>query len=346
MEEYLGRCLDTMVASDLLSSLEIIIVNDGSTDRSLSIAIDYQERYPESIKVIDKKNEHYGSCVMAGLEQATGKYFRMVDADDWVNTRSLNYVLQQLSVIDTDLVVTLRSEWSYDKCDIPNITVRPFDKRIECDKEYNLKQFVISDYVLLDEFNMHSMTYKTSVLRSGDGLKLPKRVCYTDFLYSFYPIDRAETLIFLDVPLYVYYMGRDEQSISSKSLKRNLHHICTVLNLMISYYEKEERDIVIRKNQMYFILKAMGFFSGCFFHRNDLTEKEYDDVLPILLFLEKHHIPNRLYEKRYFRLFRKRKSRKILNFCLRAFTMAHQRFVKTPLVLQYIPRDFRGLVSY
>ena len=89
MEQYLSRCVDSMLVDEVLDQLEIIIVNDGSKDGTLAIANDYKQRYPQSVVVIDKPNGHYGSCINASLKVATGKYFRIVDADDWVDSQWL-----------------------------------------------------------------------------------------------------------------------------------------------------------------------------------------------------------------------------------------------------------------
>ena len=345
MESYLERCLDSMVASEMLPYLEIIVVNDGSRDNSLMIAKSYLYQYPESIVVIDKENGHYGSCVMAGLQIAKGKYFRMVDADDWVNTRGLDSLLKQLMDCNSDLIITLRSEWFLGDSRYPRLTTYSFGKDIVSGKEYNLKSFCIHEHVALDEFNMHSMTYKTSVLRAEKGIVLPKGVCYTDFLYCFYPIDRAQTISIFNIPLYIYYIGRDEQSVSSRSLTRNLHHISTVLNCMINYYENTSQEMIIRKNQMHFIRKALGFFSGCLFCRKIITDIEYEEVFPILLFIERHHIPNHIYEKKYFMLFRKFKAKVFLNFCLWIHAITHRKFVRNPSVLQYVPEK-KNVVEY
>ena len=83
MEAYLGRCVDSLLAEEVIDKLEIIIVNDGSKDRTLEIANAYRDRYPQSVVVVDKPNGHYGSTVNAALKVATGRYFRLLDADDW-----------------------------------------------------------------------------------------------------------------------------------------------------------------------------------------------------------------------------------------------------------------------
>ena len=100
MEKYLNRCIDSFLVPEVLDRLELIIVNDGSTDKTLSIANDYKARYPQTIVVIDKPNGHYGSCVNASLKVATGKYFRIVDADDWVDSKAMVEFVHALIFIE------------------------------------------------------------------------------------------------------------------------------------------------------------------------------------------------------------------------------------------------------
>ena len=90
MEKYLPKCLDSLIsAKEVLCKMEILIINDGSKDASSRIAHEYQSRYPDSIIVIDKENGNYGSCVNRGLKEATGKYIKVLDADDWFLTQNL-----------------------------------------------------------------------------------------------------------------------------------------------------------------------------------------------------------------------------------------------------------------
>ena len=87
MEAFLDQCLESVTSFDIPDSLEVLVVNDGSNDRTSNIAHVYQKLRPDIVKVIDKKNGHYGSCINEALKNATGKYFRPLDADDWVNTK-------------------------------------------------------------------------------------------------------------------------------------------------------------------------------------------------------------------------------------------------------------------
>ena len=88
VEDYLKKCLDSFVdeGNPLMNAVEVIIVSDGSKDNTVSIAKEYQEKYPDTFVLIDKENGGYGSTINASLKKATGKYFKLVDGDDWVNT--------------------------------------------------------------------------------------------------------------------------------------------------------------------------------------------------------------------------------------------------------------------
>ena len=98
MEAYLRRCLDSVTRDDVPSSLELIVVNDGSTDGSLAIMQEYAEKRPDIVNIIDKPNGHYGSCVNAALKIATGKYIRILDADDWFDTNALIELLRKIKL--------------------------------------------------------------------------------------------------------------------------------------------------------------------------------------------------------------------------------------------------------
>ena len=84
-ENYIKRCLDFMLVDEIIDDLEVILVNDGSKDNSIKIMRDYESRFPESVVVVDKENGGHGSTINAGLKIASGKYFRVIDSDDWVN---------------------------------------------------------------------------------------------------------------------------------------------------------------------------------------------------------------------------------------------------------------------
>ena len=110
MEPYLEKCVRSCMC-DNKHLLEVLIVNDGSTDGSSTIAHKLQSEYPEIVTVIDKENGNYGTCVNRAISEAQGKYFRMLDADDWANTDALNSLLDKLQTCDADCIVTISEDY-------------------------------------------------------------------------------------------------------------------------------------------------------------------------------------------------------------------------------------------
>ena len=97
MQGFLNRCLDSLIVdSALMDSLEVPVINDGSKDNSSVIAHTYQDRFPYTFRVIDKENGNYGSCINRGLAEAKGKYIKVLDADDWFNTKEFEVFLKAL----------------------------------------------------------------------------------------------------------------------------------------------------------------------------------------------------------------------------------------------------------
>lgn len=217
MEKYLCRCLDTFVTEDnsLLDKLEIIVVNDGSKDSTSAIAHDYQSKYPNSFCVIDKENGHYGSCINAALEIATGKYFRIVDADDWVDTNSLTILLRDLANREEDCIFTKFTIHDENKNELREQDT----SALIWNKTLSLKEFEMP----VNCIAMHNMTYRRQLLKTIE-YKQTTGICYTDSEYVYYPFSQAETLYCYDMSLYQYYIGRGEQSMNPATLVKNYSH--------------------------------------------------------------------------------------------------------------------------
>ena len=222
MEAYLRRCLDSVTHADVPSSLELIVVNDGSTDDSLAIMQEYAKKRPDIVNIIDKPNGHYGSCVNAALKIATGKYFRILDADDWFDTNGLITLLKTLAITDSDLVIT-----SY--CCHRNHSTYIIQPRItDYTKDYSPEDSSIWNKQNPSLFAMHAFTYKRAVLLDV-GLKLTEGICYTDTEYLLYPLSLVRSIIFSQNTLYHYDWTREGQSMDKDVYARNHNHLARII---------------------------------------------------------------------------------------------------------------------
>lgn len=236
-EQFLDRCLNSVLVPEVTDQLELIIVNDGSKDNSANIIRDYAARYPDTIVFIDKKNGGHGSTINAGLAVASGKYFRVLDSDDWVDTPEFIKYVDELSHADEDLVVSPYcmeyayngEQLAYEYKWLPHNTTIPV-KELSYDGTDNY-------------FTIHSSTFKRSVLLES-GLKLFEHCFYVDMQYIIAPIPWVKTIRVLDTMVYRYYIGRPEQSMSQQSMRKNYAQHQKVMYWLIDYYAQVRDDVL------------------------------------------------------------------------------------------------------
>jgi len=226
MEKYLDRCLSSLIVDDdIMDKLEVIVVNDGSRDKSSEIAHSYQQNYPESFIVIDKENGNYGSCVNVGLNVSTGKYFRILDADDWFKKDALVCLLNKLSECNSDLIVTTLREIG------DAVFVENLSPDVIPGIQYEIDNLNENNVIL----SMHSMTYSMDILHKCK-LHLSEGVSYSDSEYCFFPIPYVKTVTFIDQELYQYNSSREGQTTSPSSLVRSIGSMSCVANRIFDYY--------------------------------------------------------------------------------------------------------------
>ena len=233
MEKFLNRCLDSLIVpEEYMQLLEVLIVNDGSKDSSSAIAHQYEEKYPSTFRVIDKENGNYGSCVNRGIDEATGKYFRILDADDRFDTASLIEFLTYLSSFDADMVVTNFCYTFLDKED--RIGVNLPDK-IKFGEIYMVEDF---DFIALgceSSCCMHALTFKLEVIKAV-GMRLQTGISYTDAEYAYFPQSAVKTVLPLDLCLYLYTRGRENQTVSPAAMKKGVNDFYKVSRRLVADY--------------------------------------------------------------------------------------------------------------
>ncbi len=241
MEELLDRCLSSLIINNkiLFEQLEVLVVIDGAKDNSSQIAHRYQDKYPNTFRVIDKENGNYGSCLNRGFNEAQGLYTRTLDADDWFFTKALEDFMTKLNNLQEypDLIIT---NYSLEK--------GGSSKTVICNYETNHSVHLVGKDFLPEGivYSIHTATYKTEILRN---INLDEKISYTDVEVNYLTIDKIKTyLLFTDIVLYRYFIGREGQTVSLSSYIKNIQHVETVLNRFLSENKSlTEKDTFIHK---------------------------------------------------------------------------------------------------
>lgn len=247
-EDYMSRAIESILPGG--EDVEIIIVNDGSNDGTLKIAWEYRERYPDIVKVVDKENGGHGDAVNSGLANATGKYFKVVDSDDWVDEEALLLIISFLKELEKEdkEIDMLVSNYVYEKVGaahkkcIHYRNVLPQDKIFTWDE---IGRFHLDQYIL-----MHSVIYRTSMLKLSQ-MTLPKHTFYVDNIYVYYPLPHVRRIYYMDVDFYRYFIGREDQSVNEKVMISRVDQQIFVTKTMIDMYQL--RDISSKKLRHYMV---------------------------------------------------------------------------------------------
>lgn len=224
MEALLEKDLQSLVIANRPERLDVIVVNDGSKDNTLAIARDFEQRYPETFSVIDKKNGNYGSCINAGLKAATGKYVKILDADDSVDTEAFEVLVDCLENIDADVVVN-----DYQKVYIGG-KHEDFEYAFPAGKTVN-----IADIFSEESFStllLPALTYRTSVLRDM-GYYQTEGISYTDMEWCFAPMTQMSTLYYFKRPVYMYLMGREGQTMSPEVFRKRIPQLFRCMHSLL-----------------------------------------------------------------------------------------------------------------
>ena len=241
------RCIDSLLSGG--EDVEILIVDDGSTkDNTAEIADEYEKNYPGIVKAIHQENGGHGEAVNAGLRNATGVYYKVVDSDDWVDVDVYLDIIKTLKelVAGPQTVDMFISNFVYDKAGAKHKKVMrykafPENEVFQWD---HAKKLHIGRYIL-----MHSVIYRTMLLRECN-LELPKHTFYVDNIYVFEPLPFVRNMYYMDVNFYRYYIGREDQSVHESVMISRIDQQLCVNKLMIDYMV-ENRSLVNSNKKRY-----------------------------------------------------------------------------------------------
>ena len=276
MAALLPRCLDSLTASGVLDDLDILVVNDGSTDSSRAVAYSYAERYPQSIKVVDKKNGNYGSTINAALPLAVGEYVKVLDSDDCFDSQALAKYVAELKSLEqgVDVSVThflmIHEGGRTETVKYQNYGREPYTYG----KVYNLDKVLGDGFIRY--FLMHSLTYRTQLLRDH-GYRQTEGISYTDIQWSSYPFFWAGSIVFHDLVVYRYNMDREGQTMDPAVIRKSLPQLERMTMDLMDFYRKadmsdlsEARVGFLRqyfKNRLRLLVKT---------HLMDIPRREFD----------------------------------------------------------------------
>ena len=240
-EQYMCKCIDSLLVGG--EDVEIIIVDDGSTkDRTAEIADEYAAKYPTIIKTIHKENGGHGSAVNAGIANASGLYFKVVDSDDWVKESAYMEILNTLRnlVGGSTTLDMLVSNFVYEREGEKRKKVMNYRHMMPVGEMFtwnDCKHFRKGHYIL-----MHSVIFRTKLLKEC-GLRLPEKTFYVDNIYVYEPLPYVKNIYYLDVNFYRYYIGREDQSVNESIMISRIDQQIKVNKLMIDYLVENMTEI-------------------------------------------------------------------------------------------------------
>lgn len=250
-EKFLSKCLDSFLCEETMALTEVIVVNDGSKDGTAEIAQKYCSRYPDTFRLINQENKGHGGALNTGLSVAEGKYLKVIDADDWVETKNLPRLVKELA--DTDCDVVLCHHYTI------NISTGEIKKWKSYPEKYGVPYTfsqIMDNWKSFDRsLTFHGVIYRNDFYREN-GIKLSEHVFYEDHEYATVPCCYAQSVMPLDMFLYHYRIGDVEQSVSDANQLGRISHTDAVLTRLIDEYNKSDR--MDEQGRRYYAMKAQG----------------------------------------------------------------------------------------
>lgn len=278
VENYIGRTIKSLVESRKDSEIEVLIVNDGSTDGTGKMAESFAKKY-SYVRAIHQENGGHGAAINTGIREAAGKYFKLLDGDDWVDSEGFSRLVDILKQAEEDLIL----------CDYQEVYIKDKKKR---SVSY---RFPAGETLSVDILNvgylisMHSHVFKTEVLK-----KMPKEIdvhsFYVDMEYVLYPLPFIKNFRYEKINVYEYRLDRIGQSVSAEGFRKHYKEDVGVLNSLVEYYN-EYKDVDNHS-------AAVWFYMPC-----RIFDMFYRHILKSIWYLDNREVPVAEYLRRFDRAF-------------------------------------------
>lgn len=236
-QDYMSTCIDCLLKGG--EEVEIIIVDDGSKDNTASIADSYQDKYPTIVKAVHKPNGGHGSGVNKGVELATGLYYKVIDSDDWLDDNGYKKLLDTIRTHkeENNLADLYIMDFVYNKPSENRQVVREFTSQFPVEKKIGWEE--VRRFHTDKLFLMHALVYRTEALRASNTV-LPEHTFYVDNIFAYQPLPYMKSIYYIHQPLYMYFIGRADQSVTINNIIDRYKQQITVMNCMIKAYSYDD----------------------------------------------------------------------------------------------------------
>lgn len=238
VEKTLRDTLDPLIESGVMDALDVMIVDDGSKDGTAAIGREYQEKYPDTFRLIQQPNGGWGATVNTGIREARGKYFKQLDGDDHYRPENMKAFINCLRNTDADLVISPYIEYDESTGEVTNT--------VNC----NPQDIVLQKLELMDVGGfapfMHSICVRTDILRAG-GVTITEHCFYTDTEFVLKACNQAHTVLFFDKVIYCYRRASSGQSMSLTGFEKHYMEQYKVIKVLLEYRRNEVKRAEIHR---------------------------------------------------------------------------------------------------
>ena len=225
VENVLETCLDSLAQSRYLDDIEVLVINDGSKDNTAAIARKYQDKYPNSFYVVNKENGGHGSTINESIKRAHGKYFKVLDGDDWVDVEEFDGFLEDLFRCEADLMVN-----DYNEVYVNKSIRRKIIDVYDLNNKYDMQNMDSNNIV-----PMHSITVRTDKLQQHK-FRMSEHRFYADTEYIFFVLSVVKNFQVSNKCVYQYRLGREGQSVSPDGLYNHIEDMIYIESRLIREY--------------------------------------------------------------------------------------------------------------
>lgn len=272
--EFMDKCINLL--SNAGEEVEVLIIDDGSKDNTLTVAKKIETEFPNVVKVIHQENKGHGGAVATGILNAKGKYFKVIDSDDWAKTEDVLKVVETIKQND-DAVDLYILNYVYERVYENSSIVVDYRKNLPINKIFEWKD--IKKFPFNKVLMMHSLVYRTELLRTC-GLSIPEHTFYVDNYFSYQPLPHCKKIFYIDNDFYHYFLGRPGQSCSDENLYKNYKMQMTVTDAIFESYNYNEVLSFGKQLSKYMFHALQGMYLimlvFCFGGKTNIKQRKLD----------------------------------------------------------------------